>query len=414
MESEMEALKSRLGGSDLSSYVCNAEDCVRFKFVSKKEDFEDRSLEFAPSFTHQVFGENENIFGYQGLRVQVFYTPGKLDAYVGMSYTSAVDPDKANDVKLDNVVELLAQWIPEGFSTNIDHFVAKVEKDDSFKPFGEKVHEYSRGDQKYEVYKVTHVTPTFQEYYSKLSVFLIWYIDGANYTDADDSNWTYYLLYEVSGSPGHTHFSIAGFTTTYNFYAYPDKTRLRISQMLVLPPFQRQGHGAEMMQVVYNDALSNSQVQDITVEDPSDEFVALRDYVDCRNAQHLPCFQPPLIHEPFGDHIVQECRGKLKLNKQQSRKVYEILRLRLTDRSDEEMYKNYRVMVKTRLNAPFKREQNTVEKLIQKNISNQEELKLAVSCLSKEERLKKLEEDYAALELQYCGVIEKLAASGRC
>ena len=25
--------------------------------VSKKEDFEDRSLEFAPSFTHQVFGE---------------------------------------------------------------------------------------------------------------------------------------------------------------------------------------------------------------------------------------------------------------------------------------------------------------------------------------------------------------------
>ena len=28
----MEALKSRLGGSDLSSYVCNAEDCVRFKF----------------------------------------------------------------------------------------------------------------------------------------------------------------------------------------------------------------------------------------------------------------------------------------------------------------------------------------------------------------------------------------------
>ena len=30
----------------------------------------------------------------------MFYTPGKLDAYVGMSYTSAVDPDKADGVKV--------------------------------------------------------------------------------------------------------------------------------------------------------------------------------------------------------------------------------------------------------------------------------------------------------------------------
>ena len=53
----------------------------------------------------------------------------------------------------------------------------------------------------------------------------------------------------------------------------------------------------------------------LTVEDPSDDFVALRDYLDCRNALTLSCFQPPVIHELFGDHTVQECRERLKLNK---------------------------------------------------------------------------------------------------
>ena len=31
-----------------------------------------------------------------------------------------------------------------------------------------------------------------------------------------------------------------GFCTLYNYYAYPDKTRVRVSQILVLPPYQRQ------------------------------------------------------------------------------------------------------------------------------------------------------------------------------
>ena len=65
-----------------------------------------------------------------------------------------------------------------------------------------------------------------------------------------------FIRYHVSGSSGHTHFSIAGFTTTYNFYAYPDKTRLRVSQMLILPPYQRKGHGGEVNESGVLDGLS--------------------------------------------------------------------------------------------------------------------------------------------------------------
>ena len=54
-----------------------------------------------------------------------------------------------------------------------------------------------------------------------------------------------------------------------------------------------------------------------SVEDPNEEFTALRDYVDCRNALklNLPCFQAPHIHQAFSQVMEGECRTKLKLTK---------------------------------------------------------------------------------------------------
>ena len=36
------------------------------------------------------------------------------------------------------------------------------------------------------------------------------------------------------------------------------------SQVLVLPPFQKQGHGAQLMQTFYNDCYADSDILDIT------------------------------------------------------------------------------------------------------------------------------------------------------
>jgi len=49
--------------------------------------------------------------------------------------------------------------------------------------------------------------------------------------------------------PLHPPPSQLGITTMYNFWAYPDKTRLRLSQILVLPPYQEAGLGKRMVQV---------------------------------------------------------------------------------------------------------------------------------------------------------------------
>ena len=69
---------------------------------------------------------------------------------------------------------------------------------------------------------------------------------------------------------------------------------------------------------MYDDLTPDPHVLDITVEDPSDEFRALRDFVDCRNALKMTCFQPPAVHEGFGREMERECNEKLKLHKVRS------------------------------------------------------------------------------------------------
>ena len=77
----------------------------------------------------------------------------------------------------------------------------------------------------------------------------------------------------------------------------------------------------------------------MTVEDPSDEFTALRDVVDIRNGLGLEALRPPLVHQEFSKDTERVCRERLKLN-----------RVRLTvlySRSLCNLYKGVRVSMCT-------------------------------------------------------------------
>ena len=55
-----------------------------------------------------------------------------------------------------------------------------------------------------------------------------------------------------------------GFCTVFSFFCYPDRVRMRVSQVLVLPPFQRQGIGRALLEAVY--ALADTRnALDVTV-----------------------------------------------------------------------------------------------------------------------------------------------------
>ena len=96
------------------------------------------------------------------------------------------------------------------------------------------------------------------------------------------------------------------------------------------------------------------------MEDPSEEFVRLRDFVDAQNCleqvKSMGCMEA--VSKGFTDAMATEANQKLKLCKRQARRVYEILRLHfvrkaggLTDKNAG--YKDFRIDVKKRLNMPF-------------------------------------------------------------
>ncbi|XP_065883019.1 histone acetyltransferase type B catalytic subunit-like isoform X2 [Dysidea avara] len=393
--------------SEFEDFVCPAANAVDLKFVSHEKDFDDNSTVFHPDYTHQVFGENEVIFGYKKLQVKLYYTPGHLNTFIGINYAGKIDPKKHEGLKADGILETLAELVEGGFTTNQDEFLAKLPDEAKFHPYGELLEAYRKDDVQYEIYKIETVTPGFASYHSRLQVFLLWFVDASSFLDIDDDKWNFYMLYEKHIENGQPFYSIVGYLTLYNYYAYPDKIRPRISQALIFPPYQRQHHGTKLLNAVYNDLIVQKDVYDITVEDPSDGFVALRDMLDCQNCQTLPKFQPPMIHQAFTNATATAAREKFKINKKQCQRVYEILRLRATDRNNTEQYKNYRLTVKNRLNAPFQKEKKDLEKL--KHFVGSNELTDVSTKLSNEERMAKLQEAYKQLEQDYQAVIEKLA-----
>ena len=52
--------------------------------------------------------------------------------------------------------------------------------------------------------------------------------------------------------------------TTFQFYAFPDRTRLRLSQIFVPPPHQHRGVGRALLQAVYDTAVERDAL-DVTV-----------------------------------------------------------------------------------------------------------------------------------------------------
>ncbi|KAL0646719.1 hypothetical protein Bca4012_045010 [Brassica carinata] len=128
----------------------------------------------------------------------------------------------------------------------------------------------------------------------------------------------------------------------YKFYRYPDRLRMRLSQILVLPSFQGKGFGSYLVEVV-NKVATAENVYDLTVEEPSEKFQHIRTCIDINRLRafdpikpaidsavetltkgklskkaQIPRFTPPL-------NAIDKVRETLKINKKHFLKCWEIL-----------------------------------------------------------------------------------------
>lgn len=399
-----------------TDWVCSSNEAVKIRFVrplseTDNEHDETKVKEFTPEFTYPIFGDKEQIFGYKNLSIKLYYASGSLTTYFDVTY------DKKAPLA-DNAVERIKEFIPNDFITNYDTFLQTIKSDsENFRPMGEKFSEYRLNDDDdrvYEIYKATFVTPRFKEFHRRLQIFVLFYIEAGSYIDEDDDKWEIALIFEKKTVGDSKVYSIVGYCTMYMYYFLTgtgnsnenhtnahnkpplhlsinqggqirDNIRVRISQFLILPHYQREGHGNKFYQALYQSFLADPRIKEITVEDSSDRFQEIRDKNDIRFLRENRALED--LKAPVDKNVFNELQKKYKLNKRQMARCIEIELLRNLNKTDPVAYKAYRLQVKQRL-----------------YLWNEDILRQ----LDRAERIQKLEETFKGLEEDYYSIILQL------
>lgn len=142
-----------------------------------------------------------------------------------------------------------------------------MEKDEvSFKPLGTKIGDYARrrragqngqsnqngkgkgraaaassiwedckpedeGAVVFEAFSTRFNTPGWKDYHRRMQIFVLLFIEGGSYVDEEDDRWEFVTLYEKrkSAIEGQFTYHFVGYTSLYEFFYWPDKTRLRLA-----------------------------------------------------------------------------------------------------------------------------------------------------------------------------------------
>ncbi|XP_054162731.1 histone acetyltransferase type B catalytic subunit-like [Oppia nitens] len=420
-------------------FVANANEVVAIQLLFNEKQLDDESCdislkEFNPEFTHQFFGDNESVFGYKDLKVKLYYSAAKLNCFLDIKYKEKVSKDETNGIEADEVLKTIADKLEIQMCQSMNDFRLQLSKESQFKPYGQLIKSFTidykiedkQITRQFEIYMTDILNPGFDAYHQKMQTFLWWFIDAVSYIDADDDRWQYFVVYEkrspnllLGQTNGHSNCSddylycFVGYATVYRYYAYPQRIRPRISQFLILPPFQRCGIGSALLQAIYDNYMSDGDVYDITVEDPSESFTRIRDFVDAKNCQKLEAFSADKLKLGWNEELAKVAQSCLKINRRQSRRVYEILRFRNTNRSNDEEYKSFRLYVKQRLNAPLRKQMIDIQKLEKNKKFPEQELELIkqTTIPTLESRIDLLDKQYKELEDEYQHIIERLAKS---
>ncbi|CAH0476521.1 unnamed protein product [Peronospora belbahrii] len=332
---------------------------------------------FGPTFTYHTFGIDEVINGYKELNIFVTFNGFDFQALLDVKY-------KEKEDTADDVVSKMLSSLPHDVYLSKDEFAVALSKAaaDFTCPPGNCIETYATetviqdgeeqlADKRYfEIYecKLDGNEPA-QKLLANLQTLSLWFIEGADAVDVTDPRWVLYLTYERT-KDGSGPFCPVGFITVFKFcsplgrkaaYCKSDQNKTRrICQALVFPTYQRQGHAERLVHCIHAQAMSNSGVYELTVEDPVPGFSCLRDLVDLKNCvkHDFFCLAPEQSTDAGGTgrgtatltiadiHAVQRI---LKLTRKQVQTCYEARKLMFVDLNDEIQRKKYRLEVKKRL-----------------------------------------------------------------
>ncbi|KAF8968343.1 acyl-CoA N-acyltransferase [Flammula alnicola] len=396
----------------MSDWTSDANESLSISLVRSQKDKEalgdDELYEgFNPTFTYPIYGEDEKIYGYRDLVIDLRFASGSLEQFLSVNYSEKLPSTST----VDDVEGILGRFIPPGYYTDETAFLNRVEEDaTSFRPSGQLIYSYTRsvpnsaskGKRKrtgitqpldpqsedaieFEVYHTTWDSPGFREYHRKMQLFILLYIEGGSFINEEEDTWEFVVLYEKRKRRDSSHtvsYHFVGYSSLYPFYYYPEKIRLRLSQFVILTPYQRRGHGSELYKAIYQYIVKSPHIAELTVEDPAEAFEDLRDKNDLEmllaNEQFMeegfgpqelrvagsigrarktgraegegekPTVKGKMV-PPADKAWVEKWRKDLKIAGRQFQRLVEMLILLNLDPSDKVSMRAYRLQVKERL-----------------------------------------------------------------
>ncbi|KAG2448260.1 hypothetical protein HYH02_006844 [Chlamydomonas schloesseri] len=315
------APKPAAGTAKPPSFIADAREAVRFRALTCR-DADALQAEIAAGgapvhvdFLHQHFGDSEQIRGYSNLIITIWFHIQTFHAWVDVSFaTKRPGADKLSDI-----------WegaFPEGYCSSKEDFVEQVVRTAASLPdlltLGECVGTvpvrpssaaglYGLGTAPQQAaaadtpaaaaphtahlplevsvrrFQLLTAPPEVKALHARLEPLLLFTIDGANFIDGDDPQWE--LLLPVVRAPDGGCL-VLGLTTLFNFWAYPASCRLRVSQVLVLSPWQGLGLGKALLKLSYDLAKSRG-CADLTVEDPTPNLQRVREKLEVEMLRRL-------------------------------------------------------------------------------------------------------------------------------
>lgn len=231
-----------------------------------------------------------------------------------------------------------------------------------WKPPGELIKTLNDEASTYEIWKSSLLDKPVQQMLKRIQILVPLFIEGGTLINMDDDpewslrRWTVFLMYKKNSQTETSVTSpyvFMGYSTVYRYYPYQPSTppaspvgktsdrrkldfqfpfpegydlelacRSRISQFILLPPFQRGGNGSRLYETIFLHYLHHPQTVEITVEDPNEDFDDLRDLNDLKRLRGLPEFDSIRINTD----VVPRPKGKFQAGLTVDLQVRETLR----------------------------------------------------------------------------------------
>ncbi|GAP86511.1 putative histone acetyltransferase type b catalytic subunit [Rosellinia necatrix] len=309
-------------------WIVNANDAISLSLVRPSGSAIKKIASFNPRFTYPIFGEDERIFGYKGLKVNLHFDARNLRPHLSVS--SIKKFNSVGEVEAVNVREVLKEFLPAvAFQTRPEYEKAAKDVHDTWTPPGALVKATEKNGDVYEIWRGTLADPAVKQLIRRSQITALLFIEGGSYIglDADGrddpeyslARWSVFLMYKKDAIPDTTEkyeYTFQGFSTVYDFWMYqqpslPESTRkgdlqiqsnpggswelpqgdlnlasfphrARISQFIILPPYQGKGVGALLYDTIFSLYMADTATKEITVEDPNEDFDLLRDICDLK------------------------------------------------------------------------------------------------------------------------------------